>query len=439
SQLIHDALAKKPAPHPHEEQRLARMIAALPPEPGALSGRYRGKNVLVLQVESLQNFVIGRTVNGVPITPNLNRLVSQSLYFPHFYHETGAGHTADAEFLTQSALYGEAQGIAYSDLTNEHMRALPSILDDAGYTTFSMHGNNGAFYNRATMHPRLGFEHTYFRERLNSHDLIGWGLSDKSFLAQGIDKAAAAREPFYGFLITLSSHYPFDWGYPTTHPLPLGAWDGTPLGKYLTAIHYTDEALGEFVSGLERRGLLRSTIVVMYGDHNAVPRQGFDELESFLKADQQPDSWALQQRVPLIIHLPDGRSGRIDKVGGEVDVAPTLADLLGVNAPILRVAGHNLLAPGPGRAIFRDGTWVNQQVICLHTLTAAREPYDLKTGEPLPYERVAAEDADAQHVLAVSDAIVNGDLSARVASDVRRLSARLRTPAVRLASATRSR
>lgn len=438
SQLIHDALAPAAKADPHVEQRLARRLAAQPPELGALTGRYRGKNVLVVQVESLQNFVIGRSVNGAAITPNLNALVAHSLYFPHFYHETGAGHTADAEFLTQNGLYGEAQGIAYSDLTNQHLRALPHYLDAAGYTTFSMHGNNGAFYNRAAIHPRLGFEHTYFRERLNANDILGWGLSDKSFLAQALDKATPRGRPFYGFLITLSSHYPFDWGYPTSHPLPLGTLAGTPLGQYLTAIHYTDEALGEFLTGLARRGRLNDTLIAIYGDHNAITRQDFDSLEAFLHADQQPDSWALSQRVPLILHLPDGRAGRVDKVGGEVDLAPTLADLLGVKAPILHAVGRDLLAPGPGRAVFRDGTWVNAQVVCLHTLTAAREAYDVETGQPVPFARVRAQDADAQRALARSDAIVNGDLAARLAADVRRLSARSRGPAVDPLVANRS-
>jgi phosphoglycerol transferase MdoB-like AlkP superfamily enzyme len=78
-----------------------------------LFGKEKGKNLIVVQVESLQNFVVGAKINGVEITPNLNKLAGDSIYFNNFYSQTSGGNTSDAEFMMNTSLYPISQGSAY--------------------------------------------------------------------------------------------------------------------------------------------------------------------------------------------------------------------------------------------------------------------------------------------------------------------------------------
>ncbi|MNK71871.1 Lipoteichoic acid synthase 2 [compost metagenome] len=323
-----------------------------------LVGKYAGKNLIVIQAESLQEFVLNRSVEGQPITPHLNALAQESLNFSNHYHQIGPGHTSDAEILTQQALFGLPDEIAYWALRDTAFYSLPEALTARGYSTLSMHGNNGLFFNRLQMHKRLGFAKSLFLEDLRRDDLLGMGLSDKSFFKQAVERLKELPKPFYGFMITLSSHHPFTDNFPNEVPLKLGALEDTSVGRYLTAVHYLDEAIGELVADLKAEGLWDETVVVVYGDHNGMIWDDRQDLAEFLGIEMTPISWAKLQRVPLIVHLPDGVAKRIDKTAGQIDLAPTIASLLGVDVPASWRLGHDLLTDAEQQVTFRDGGWI---------------------------------------------------------------------------------
>src|SRR5699024_9580423 len=76
-------------------------------EKSDMFGVAEGRNVIFINAESIQDFVIGNEVNGQEITPFLNSLVDDedTYYFENFYEQTGQGNTSDSEFLIENSLY----------------------------------------------------------------------------------------------------------------------------------------------------------------------------------------------------------------------------------------------------------------------------------------------------------------------------------------------
>lgn len=397
------ALLRKPPLSVHALQELERWFASRPEPAHPGAAPYRGKNLILIQVESLQGFVIGRSVNGQPITPFLNDLASRSLYFSNFYPQIGPGHTSDAEFLTQTSRFGLAHGVSFHELKHHHFQALPSLLAARGYQTLSMHGNFGAYYDRANFHRVLGFENAYFQEQLDARDRIGMGISDRSFLSQAFQVAERAKSPYYLFLITVTSHHPYSWPLPSRHPLRVEGVRQPLIADYLQAIHYTDEALGEFYAQLKASGHLKDTVLVLYGDHGAIPWQDRQQLAGYLSEDVGPREWLRAQRVPLLVHGPDQRSLVITKPGGQLDVAPTVSSLLGVGMPRLSL-GQDLLSSASSLVVQRDGSWI------------AADALEVAGFDRMDSTASLVRTQEALTLLRVSDALNEYDLGAKLLS-----------------------
>lgn len=385
------------------------------PVPPSVPAKKPPANLIMIQFESLQLDLVNRLIGRQEITPNLNRLIKDSYSFPNFYHQTGEGHTSDAELLTQTSSYGMKEGIAFWSWQRNHFCALPDILRQAGYDTMSIHGNHASYYNRQRMHHNWGFNHSYFQENFNRDELLGIGLSDKSVLQQSVSLLERRKRPFYSFIVTLSSHFPFDGPFPTRHPLELGTMKNTLLGNYCEAVHYTDEAIGDFLNALQHKGLYSSSILVIYGDHNGLPLENRTQL-SALGVPADPHPWLQNQRVPLIIHMPEGEEKTILRLGGQIDLAPTIASLLGVPSPPGWLLGHDLLREGEHQVVFRNGNWIDSRYLSEESHPQGnRLVLDRRTDLPTDDEPTRAAMQQASHVLLVSDTLASFDLSQRLA------------------------
>jgi phosphoglycerol transferase MdoB-like AlkP superfamily enzyme len=339
---------------------------------GKYFGIAKNKNLIVVQLEAFQNFVIGQTINGQEITPNLNALIKNSLYFPNFYYQTAQGNTSDAEFLTNVSLYPVQEGAVYFRSATNTFYSLPKALKDNGYQTLAFHAYKPSYWNRSTMYQALGFDEFISRDDFQEGELIGWGLSDHDFLKQTAQTLSTKKEPFYAFLITLSSHYPYNAFADETN-LDVSPYGDSLLGNYLKAVHYTDQAIGSFVNDLKQNGLWDKSVVVFYGDHNAFGKSEKEMLTSFLNKPQDDLTWLTLQQVPLIIHLPqDKLAGTYPSIGGQIDVYPTLANLLGIKAQF--VMGQDLLNAINTFVIFRDGSFLTAKTTYL---AQTQQFYDL--------------------------------------------------------------
>lgn len=293
-------------------------------------GKFKGKNLIVLQVESLENFVINSSIDGNEITPNLNKLLKNSLYFNNFYEQTHNGTTSDAELITNTSVFPVRSGSTFFRYpANEYKNSLPNIMERAGYSTTASHPDKGSYWNWLPALKSIGYD-TCLDSSSFTGEYVGLGLSDASFLQEWIKVIDEQPKPSLSYGITATSHSPFDIPEKDKN-LNLGIPDeliNTSLGKYLTAINYTDKHIGLFIDELDKKGLLENSVVVLYGDHEGVTKFFKDEM------DKLPANMAFangnDRRVPLLIYSKDIKGQKIETIGGHADTLPTLAYLFGI-------------------------------------------------------------------------------------------------------------
>jgi phosphoglycerol transferase MdoB-like AlkP superfamily enzyme len=273
--------------------------------------------------------------------------------------QTGQGRSSDAELATQVSLLPMAGGAAAFRYASNHFTGLADALAERGYDTLSAVPFEGAFWNRRRTHPAFGYARSLFIEDFEKGENIGWGLSDRHFLAQAADNLMAAKRPFAAYLLTLSLHHPFENFPQHLEELEVGGWSGTPYGNYLHTMRFFDSALAAFVDGLEREGLTDSTVIAVWGDHDA----GFawrPEVASALGASHDAAGWYLSQEVPFLIRVPgvDWPRQEMSVAAGHADVAPTVLALLGVDPAPFAFVGRNLLADHGDRPVIGEyGCW----------------------------------------------------------------------------------
>ena len=185
--------------------------------------------------------------------------------------------------------------------------SLARRLSEEGYLTSAMHAYRPGYWNRSVMYRTLGFDEFIDKEDYIPEEISGMGLTDKSFFRQSLEYMEKYKEPYYAFLITLTSHFPYDNDNKYLGSFNVGKYKDTFFGNYLEAIHYADEALGSFIDELEARGILDRSVLALYGDHFGIPRDKKEYLTDFLGLKEMDDyNWVRQQRIPLIIRIPEG-------------------------------------------------------------------------------------------------------------------------------------
>ncbi|RHW56583.1 LTA synthase family protein [Clostridium botulinum] len=379
-----------------------------------LKGVGEGKNLIVIQVEALQQFAINAKVEGQEVTPNLNKWINKSMYFDNYFYQVAAGNTSDAEFLSNNSLYPAVSGAAYYMYSGNQFKSLPSTLQDKGYYTAAMHGYKDGFWNRNVMYKAQKFQDFYGESTYNIDEQVGLGLSDKSFFDQSLEKIKTFKQPFYSFLITLSSHFPYDdvKGYGEFN---VGKYEGSFLGNYLKGIHYTDAQLGMFLENLEKEGYLDNSIVVIYGDHNAVSKNYIQELYDFVGEKSPNDlKWYELQKVPMLIHFPqDEYKGVNHTYGGQIDLYPTITNLY--NLPRKYMLGNDLLNVADPKVTFRNGSFTDGKAFYI---SWTGEYYDIKTGEKITEtEELKAKKQESAKDLESSDELLNHNLIKKLESE----------------------
>ncbi|EPY6470488.1 LTA synthase family protein [Clostridium sporogenes] len=379
-----------------------------------LKGVGEGKNLIVIQVEALQQFAINAKVEGQEVTPNLNKWINKSMYFDNYFYQVAAGNTSDAEFLSNNSLYPAASGAAYYMYSGNQFKSLPSTLQDKGYYTAAMHGYKDGFWNRNVMYKAQKFQDFHGESTYNIDEEVGLGLSDKSFFNQSLEKMKTFKQPFYSFLISLSSHFPYDdvKGYGEFN---VGKYEGSFLGNYLKGIHYTDAQLGMFLENLEKEGYLDNSIVVIYGDHNAISKNYIQELYDFVGEKSPNDlKWYELQKVPMMIHFPqDQNKGVNHTYGGQIDLYPTLANLY--NLPRKYMLGNDLLNVKEPKVTFRNGSFTDGKVF---HVSWTGEYYDIKTGEKITEtEELKYKKQESEKDLQSSDELLNHNLIKKLESE----------------------
>ena len=355
---------------------------------------FEGKNVIVIHAESLQTFAMNRSFNEVEVTPFLNQMARDGIFFSNYYSEVGVGTSSDAEFTFSTSLMPSSNGTVFVNYFDREYSSIQQSFKNKGYYVFSMHGNTGDFWNRATMHKNLGYDKFYSKSSFDVSETIGLGISDKSFFHQAVGKikeiADTEKKPFYGTLITLTNHTP--WSdmelmdeYDVTwkvdidgHSVVRSYLSDKIMGNYLRSVHYMDQAIEQFIHDMDDAHLLDNTVIVIYGDHDArISKKSYDYMNNYdpykdvvLKeedagyVDYNEYNYRLDKKVPFIIWSKDKKvSLEVKTVTGMIDAAPILENLFGVERNPYQL-GHDILGTkaSDNTVVFVDGSYVTNSI-----------------------------------------------------------------------------
>ncbi|MBQ3468834.1 MAG: LTA synthase family protein [Bacilli bacterium] len=362
---------------------------------------FKDKNIIVIHGESMQTNTIGLKFNDKELTPTLNKLSQEGMYFSNFYSQVSVGTSSDTELTYNTSLMPTQSGTAFVSYFDREYISTPKFLKKQGYYVYSMHANNADFWNRRTMHKSLGYDKFYSKETydVKKEDLVGLGLSDKSFFAQSVQKMVKINEKhpkWYGLSIMLSNHTPFSavdkYGdFPvdikeektnedgTVETISHPYMEGTKLGNYFKSVHYADEALGQFINDLDKAGLLENTILILYGDHDGrLPKKDYSRLYNYdtntdkVKEKDDPTyvdfdyyKYELGRKVPFIIWSKDmagtDLNMEVTDVMGMYDVMPTLGNMLGFYNKY--ALGHDIFDIGKNNiVVFPNGNFVTNKI-----------------------------------------------------------------------------
>lgn len=342
---------------------------------GPLFGAAKNANVVVLQLESFQFWLVGKKIDGVEITPFLNRLYREQLHWNNIYDVTGLGRTADAEFAFNTGMLPNPEKASCFNDFAKDLFTFPRTLREDGYQTASFHGYKPDFWNRTNTHPFFGIDKMMFIESYPKTPNLGLGIPDKEILPHVADYLATTQNPYFAFIITLSCHYPYH-EVPSEELDNFKSLDNDPaliyLPGYIRLAHYTDQALERFFQDMERKHQLDNTIVALFGDHdfNSIGIS-LEAMISFTNAASKvlgTNPMAVNEdKVPLVIWLPEKLRAAVpdpnayETVPGTLcDVFPSIFHLLGQPVPP-GVLGSHLFAPDrdafPLPRFFDTTTW----------------------------------------------------------------------------------
>jgi lipoteichoic acid synthase len=322
------------------------------------------KNLIMIQVESLQHFVLNKKVNGQEITPTLNRLLNNSISFPNFYAQTIGGNSSDAEFLTQTSLFPIKTGSVFFRYPSNTYHSLGQNLKKEGYSTVAVHADEKTFWNRQEMYPSLGFDQYVTIEQFPQKEIIGMGVGDKEMFKETARMLAEIEKPFYSFIVTLSNHMPYEIDIERQSLQLPDELENSLLGNYFQAVKYTDESLALFLESLNEKALLEDSIIVLYGDHNGIFHKDKAMVEEWLKRDISDEQWYREfATVPFLIYHPAIKGEVNQTISGQIDVTPTLTSIMGVDQQREQaMLGVDLLRTNSGSVLIPSGGYVDKSL-----------------------------------------------------------------------------
>lgn len=289
----------------------------LPPADGQLAVR----NVVVILMESFAGRYVGALGSADGITPNFDRLASEGLLFERFF--ANGTHTHQGMFASM-ACFPNLPGFEYLMQTPEgghRFSGLPQLLGARAFDDVYVYNGDFAWDNQAGFFGNQGMKRFVGRNDYVNPVVSDptWGVSDQDMFTRAAEELGKLDNgaPFYALLQTLSNHTP----YALPEQLPVAAVEGHgALDQHLTAMRYSDWALGQFFDKVRNQPWFKQTLFVVVGDH------GFGAPEEVTEMD------LLRFHVPLLLIAPgvtERFGSRREVVGTQVDVVPTIMGRLG--------------------------------------------------------------------------------------------------------------
>lgn len=334
---------------PEKQAEIERWLASQPKHQPADSVTEKRSNLLIVFAESLESWVLEKKVDGKEITPCLNRLLKEksTLYAPNVLTQVKGGRSIDAQLMICSGLLplmsGTYSSLYYDNTFYTLQKAMRGLKHSRSYlltidkvSTW----NQGAVARSFGTDTIISYHDFKMTEAFGTHKRIG----DASFFQQCREKIERGEvwkpgESVYMQFVTYSGHAPFklpDHLRTITFPasIPEKAAD------YMTTAHYTDKAIGDFVAYLKTLPQYKETIVVIVGDH-----EGLASYRQELVGNPACRGLVSDKQLTPFIVLNSPVGMRYDKFMGQIDIYPTLLNLMQLDAYRWHGLGQSILDP----------------------------------------------------------------------------------------------
>lgn len=373
---------------PEKQAEIERWLASQPKHQPADSVTEKRSNLLIVFAESLESWVLEKEVDGKEITPCLNRLLKEksTLYAPNVLTQVKGGRSIDAQLMICSGLLplmsGTYSSLYYDNTFYTLQKAMRGLKHSRSYlltidkvSTW----NQGAVARSFGTDTIISYHDFKMTEAFGTHKRIG----DASFFQQCREKIERGEvwkpgESVYMQFVTYSGHAPFklpDHLRTITFPasIPEKAAD------YMTTAHYTDKAIGDFVAYLKTLPQYKETIVVIVGDH-----EGLASYRQELVGNPACRGLVSDKQLTPFIVLNSPVGMRYDKFMGQIDIYPTLLNLMQLDAYRWHGLGQSILDPrkqgvAVGSVMNVEGTGSDKEVERLkeaHTVSDYMLRYD---------------------------------------------------------------
>lgn len=373
---------------PEKQAEIERWLASQPKHQPANSVTEKRSNLLIVFAESLESWVLEKKVDGKEITPCLNRLLKEksTLYAPNVLTQVKGGRSIDAQLMICSGLLplmsGTYSSLYYDNTFYTIQKAMRGLKHSRSYlltidkvSTW----NQGAVARSFGTDTIISYHDFKMTEAFGTHKRIG----DASFFQQCREKIERGEvwkpgESVYMQFVTYSGHAPFklpDHLRTITFPasIPEKATD------YMTTAHYTDKAIGDFVAYLKTLPQYKETIVVIVGDH-----EGLASYRQELVGNPACRGLVSDKQLTPFIVLNSPVGMRYDKFMGQIDIYPTLLNLMQLDAYRWHGLGQSILDPrkqgvAVGSVMNVEGTGSDKEVERLkeaHTVSDYMLRYD---------------------------------------------------------------
>ena len=290
----------------------------------------------VIQIESMDSYVINKKHKGRFITPFLNRLSKTAVYYPYTLSYHKAGSTSDCEFSVINSLepldHFPSMKIRNYNFPNSIARSLAKDSFDVAI----FHGNRGEYFNRRIAFKKMGFPAFYdiFDMKLKE---VRWGAPDHEVFNFALRSLQSAKDPFFYYLITMSSHEPFTFTESYYQNPRYDDIGGKKVRNFFQCMSYVDSTLNSVVTRI--REMRPNTVIFIFGDHTPGIKNDLYKQASF------KESGMYFEFTPLFIITPDNRKySEKKRVASFLDIVPTILSLCG-NRHGIHSYGVNLLEP----------------------------------------------------------------------------------------------
>lgn len=327
------------------------------------TGLFQGKNLIVIMVESGNEIMLNSKYY-----PNMQRLVENGLHFTNNYSPRNICSTGNNEMGAMISLYSINNNCTANVYQNNtYFESIFNLFNQEGYITNSFHDYYDWYYDRSVIHKNMGSGTYYDAVDLDldfsyNYPAYNTWASDEELMEKYLEiiDENGINNPFMSFITTVTSHMPYNMSseYGDMYMDLFPEDYSNELKRYMSKLKVVDNAIGILLDGLEERGILDDTVIVLFGDHYPYSIDT-EKINAALEYDLSVDNNA--DRIPLIIYNSEINAQEIDAYTSYIDILPTVANLFNLNYDSRLYMGTDALSQEhEDMVIFIDGSWKNE-------------------------------------------------------------------------------